>query len=249
MKKYIKFTFILIILAGILSPIAYADAQVVLGSCTYNESAYGLGTGEVTVGMVTETYCKTKPRWKWAANPPASAPSGDSGKLCTYDDKGLATNEPCVGTSNYKLLAPLPGLNSVPVGETNALGNYLNIIIKLIIGLAAVAAMVMIVMGGIQYMTSELPGVKGEGKEKITNAIIGLLIALGAWLILYTINPDLLDTKLNIAQTTIQYAEAPPTAADFQPANTRWNCRFLYSRNSCGNGWDIPHPCMWFDCN
>ena len=57
--------------------------------------------------------------------------------------------------------------------------------------------MVMIVIGGIEYMTSELVSSKKAGIERITNAILGLLIALTAFLILNTINPNLLNVCLD----------------------------------------------------
>jgi hypothetical protein len=78
--------------------------------------------------------------------------------------------------------------------------------IKIVIGFGAVLAMVMIVMGGIEYMTDELISGKEAGKERIRNAILGLLLALGAYLILNTINPQLLSAcldKLPQAEITI----------------------------------------------
>jgi len=85
-------------------------------------------------------------------------------------------------------------------------GNYLNILIKIFLGICAVLAMVMIVIGGIEYMTSDLASSKEAGKKTITSAILGLLLALGAFLILKTINPQLLSVCLNnlpIAEITI----------------------------------------------
>ncbi len=123
-------------------------------------------------------------------------------------------------TSTYNLLAPLPGSNgqlvkTVDVSGSNALADYINTIIRLTIGLAAVLAVLMIIMGGLEYITSELPGAKGEGKQKITNAVVGLLVALGAWVLLYTINPKLVETDLsNLQTTTIQYIEGPEIDAD-----------------------------------
>ncbi|MEK7471201.1 MAG: pilin [Patescibacteria group bacterium] len=101
---------------------------------------------------------------------------------------------------NYNLLAPLPKtdgttMSSYPTQDGN-LSVYLNLMIKLFIGICAVLAVIMIVMGGIEYMTSELPGMKSEGKERIRNAIFGLLLALGAWTLLNTINPNLLKTNI-----------------------------------------------------
>ena len=56
----------------------------------------------------------------------------------------------------------------------------------------------MIVIGGVQYTTSYGSSGKGEAKARILNAVLGLLLVLGAWVILYTINPDLVKLELNI---------------------------------------------------
>jgi hypothetical protein len=109
--------------------------------------------------------------------------------------------------TTYTPLVSLPGLpNNVPF-ETDKtknpcpFGKYLNILIKIFLGIAAVLAMVMIVVGGVEYMTSELASSKEEGKKSITNAVLGLLLALGAYMILNTINPDLLNVCLNNVHT------------------------------------------------
>jgi len=137
------------------------------------------------------------------------------------------TQNKCVPqTSNYEFLAPLPDpfgtqgelLKNIDTAGGNALGRYLNIIIRLAIGFAAVLAMIMIVMGGIQYMTSELVSSKEDGKNRINNALLGLLVALGAWLILFTINPALLNTNVNIPDTIISYEGSPESSVPFSPA-------------------------------
>ena len=113
--------------------------------------------------------------------------------------------------TNYVPLAKLPGLEdkietSKQCTTTNGVttcanpcpfGKYLNILIKLFLGISAVLAMIMIVWGGIQYMTSELASSKEAGRESITHAVLGLLLALGAWLLLFTLNPDLLNICLD----------------------------------------------------
>lgn len=108
-------------------------------------------------------------------------------------------------TSVYQLLAPLPGENGQLISDVNpedGLGTYLNLMIKIFIGLCAVLSVVMIVVGGLEYMTSELSHSKEAGKEKIRDAIFGLLIALGAYALLYTINPDLLKSDITVPNTT-----------------------------------------------
>jgi hypothetical protein len=124
-------------------------------------------------------------------------------------------NGKCTTVTNtdttYTPLAPIPGTpfdGTTPFDTqgTCAFGNYLNIMIKLILGIAAVLSMVMITMGGIEYMTSELVSSKESGKNTITNAILGLVIALGAYVILNTINPQLLNAcldKLPMATITV----------------------------------------------
>ncbi len=120
--------------------------------------------------------------------------------------------------TTYTPLAPLPngsgGLQTTfDSAKANSFGDYLNILIRLFIGICAVLAMIMIVIGGIEYMTSEISGHKEEGKERITNAIFGLIIALGAYALLFTINPQLLDVSLSgIPQATIQEEETPAMA-------------------------------------
>lgn len=120
--------------------------------------------------------------------------------------------------TDYTLLAPLPGAEaSFDPTSDGALGKYINLIIKLVIGISAVLAVVMIVMGGIEYMGSELISSKESGIERIQNAILGLLIALGAYALLNTINPDLLksDIKIDDAVVIVNIEDSAP-----QPYNS-----------------------------
>ena len=59
------------------------------------------------------------------------------------------------------------------------------------IAVAVVLTLIMIIWGGIQYMTTDAWSAKEQGKERIINSLWGLGIALAAWLILNTINPAL----------------------------------------------------------
>jgi hypothetical protein len=51
----------------------------------------------------------------------------------------------------------------------------------------------------MQYIFSRVPGIKGTGRQRIESAFWGLLIALAAWILLQTINP-----QLNILGSTFQ---------------------------------------------
>src|SRR5208337_1669799 len=59
-----------------------------------------------------------------------------------------------------------------------------------------------IVFGGILYAASAgNPGKQSEGREWIKSALFGLLLLAGAYLILFTINPDIVSLNLPTLQT------------------------------------------------
>jgi hypothetical protein len=141
-------------------------------------------------------------------------------KSATNTNTSINTQPPVNTNTNYKLLAPLNGIQnfeSDPEKNPCAFGKYMNMMIKIILGIAAVLAVIMIIKGGFEYMMSSLPSGKESGKGTITQAILGLIIALGAYLILFTINPNLLnfclDKQLPKVELTIQDdIETPMTA-------------------------------------
>ena len=98
---------------------------------------------------------------------------------------------------SYCLLEPLPGVGS-SIDPSTGFGDYANKLIRLLIGAAGALAVVMIVIGGIQYMSSDAVGEKSSGKETMQNALIGLGLALTSYLLLYTINPQLTIIKDNL---------------------------------------------------
>jgi len=65
-----------------------------------------------------------------------------------------------------------------------------------IIEVAGLAAFVMLVTGGVKYLTSAgNPSAIGDAKDQIKSALLGLLIILGSWLILQVVNPELTILK------------------------------------------------------
>ncbi len=80
--------------------------------------------------------------------------------------------------------------------NTGNLSDFLSQAFQFGLAIAAALAVVMIVWGGVEIMLSESVFKKSEGKQRIQDAIWGLLLALFSWLILYTINPAILNFKL-----------------------------------------------------
>jgi len=108
------------------------------------------------------------------------------------DDQGAVTVDslPSNYQQDYIPLAPLPfdGLNG---GTTPTLGEYLAGVFKAGIIIIIILSVIMIVFHAIAYMTVGAISGKTEHRENIWNAILGLLIALGSWLLLNTISPNL----------------------------------------------------------
>lgn len=98
---------------------------------------------------------------------------------------------------DYTLLAPLPcvgdnaGCTSGQVTDKVQLDKYVIFAFNLMIGLAAVAAVVMIVWSGFEYIYTASFTAKKASLDRVWNAIWGLVMALVAFLILRTVNPQL----------------------------------------------------------
>ena len=107
-------------------------------------------------------------------------------------------------------LAPLPGFTGSPT-----LGQWLESLFTILIVVAGILSLIMIIVGGMTYITSESFGDKGKGKTYIINAITGLVLALGAWVILNTINPDLAE-DLDISIPTVSLTIDQEAFVDYE---------------------------------
>lgn len=108
-----------------------------------------------------------------------------------------------------QLSVPIPGMEpfkDIPAAEKGGnlaipwLAQYIAAGYKYFVGIAVILAIVLMMIGGFQWMTSggNSEGVS-SGKKRITHAVLGLGLALGSYTILYTINPDLVELNtLNI---------------------------------------------------
>jgi hypothetical protein len=82
-----------------------------------------------------------------------------------------------------------PGITTA--GTSGNLGTFLSQVFNWGIAVAVALALIMIIWGGIEYMTTDSWQNKENGMSRIKDALWGLGLALGAYLILYTINPCL----------------------------------------------------------
>lgn len=98
--------------------------------------------------------------------------------------------------TQYIPLQPLPGMSG---GQGVRLPGYMSALYKFGVIFASVLAVLMIVIGGVLYITAAgNMGKVEEAKDYIWQAVIGLLIVLGSYMIINTVNPNLVSMSLNI---------------------------------------------------
>lgn len=109
-------------------------------------------------------------------------------------------------------LVGVPGLTG-NVNAEGGLNSYINALYRLSISIAALLAVIKIVIAGAKYMLSDIITHKEEAKKDIQGALIGLLIVIGAIIILNTINTDL--TNLNLTIDTATVSQDPMTIQEY----------------------------------
>ena len=95
----------------------------------------------------------------------------------------------------YQQLAPITDPGTGKDVNTLSFPTYLQGIYRIGIGACFVLGVIMFTWAGIEYIVSESMFGKSAAKSRITNALTGLAIALVSYILLYTINPDLLQFK------------------------------------------------------
>jgi hypothetical protein len=76
------------------------------------------------------------------------------------------------------------------------LAEYIAGIYKYAVAIGSIVAIVLIMVGGLRWLTAGgSASAIDAAKSRISNAVIGLILLLGSYTILYTINPDLVSLK------------------------------------------------------
>lgn len=151
---------------------------------------------------------------------------------------GDCTNAQLSGAKpGYCLLAPLPQFgNAFNPANTKSFGDFMKTTINLAIVLSAVLAVVQIVIGGFKYMTSESFGMKGEGRSQMLGAVLGLVLLSASYLILYTINPNILHFTLSLQDQ--RAPNSPPPTGQVSSETISGNGGIL-TGSSGANGYTV----------
>ncbi|MBN1584996.1 hypothetical protein JW899_01380 [Candidatus Uhrbacteria bacterium] len=157
---------------------------------------------------------------------------GKSGGCCV-GDRCFVPGDGCTSTSPEAVMgrcyAKSPPVSlTVGFGGVNQvvdIGEYLNLAYKYGLGIAAFLAAIMMIVGGFMYLTAGDSGRSSQGKEYIVNAVYGLAVAIGAYVLLATVNPDLL--KMSLPKVPIVKRE------------TFIGCTLTQHCHPCGESYDV----------
>jgi len=98
----------------------------------------------------------------------------------------------------------VPSADLIPQETTTPVPEYVQYIYYFLLGLSGIIALGVLIYAGFQYFTSAgNPEKINEAKSRITAALLGLLILIGSYLILYSINPNLVSFNLPLLRPTI----------------------------------------------
>lgn len=91
-----------------------------------------------------------------------------------------------VNAADYTNQEKIPGAE-----VTSDFITYLKSIINFGFAIIGILALFMLIIGAYQYLMATGSGKTADAKETISSALLGLILGLCAWIILYKINPDL----------------------------------------------------------
>lgn len=109
-----------------------------------------------------------------------------------------SSSEGSSSSLNYTLLEKIPGASN-----GSDLAGYITALYNAALALIVLSAILMLTIGGFMYLTSAgNTSLAGTAKGVITDALIGLIIAIVAYLVLYVINPELVKVTLTSLPST-----------------------------------------------
>lgn len=161
----------------------------------------------------------------------------------SFNSDVLAQDADCPeGRGGYCMLSPI---FADDLGERVEMADYLMRIYNALFLTAGIAATVILIWGGFQYMISETGGKKSEAISMMQNAVYGLLLAMFSYTILYTINPNLLKVNFQLRPIRGLNPVVDPLATTTPPGT--WGTdeaerARLASAGQNGKGIDVKEP-------
>jgi len=158
---------------------------------------------------------------------------------------------PHVFAQGFVPLAGIPGLTEGVNTTSSGLPVFFNNLYKYLIGLAAALAVIMIIWGGLEISTQDSVSKKSDGKERIKQALFGLVLVLSPVLVFSIINPSILNLSLNLPELDTKSGSVQNTPAPYiqQPGSTRPGTLSAARDGTCiafsEGGYTAPQPCAY----
>lgn len=150
-----------------------------LGQAWHNMNA-GVACAEMVKGLEAETDAAEQERVFSEIKPKLQIPVGPN-----FQFSGLLKKEEDMGDGIINTYLYVPYL-----------ADYFSMVYKYLIGIAGILAGIMIAIAGFQWLLAAGDAGKiKHAKERISGALIGLVLALGSYTILFLVNPDLVTFK------------------------------------------------------
>ena len=148
----------------------------------------------------------------------------------------------------YRLTTPFAGFER---GATPGIGDYISGLYVYALGVVGVVALGAIIFWGVVYtLSAGMVTKKQDAIDGITQAVYGLLLLLGAYLILYTINPALVTLREpGVEKLLVAPAITGPTGPDVPPQSGRPSALIynVTAPEACSNnGGQAFSPCQTY---
>ena len=145
-----------------------------------------------------------------------------------------------------------PEKKDCTVIDSNSIGKMVGDIYKFVVGLAAIAAVIVMMAGGYTWLFAGGNASKvGEAKSLIGSAVLGLFLALGSYMILNLINPELtklksldqMNSKITPISATLMTADAICTIGEEEEAQVKEKTTSGggINRETCGKVYENRH--------
>ena len=185
------------------------------------------------------------------------------------EDAGLLSENPTAAatTTNFNeykfatpiLSVPIPNLTFTSAIRSNTqissnfIGEYVSAFYRYLVGIATTIAIVFLMIGGLQYVLAAGTGETTKAKTRIQNAVVGLLLVLFTYVILYTVNPRLVEFQpLSLTvidgvhidnETPTNFTEAFKVVATPGDKGRGWNDVVMYDQKQYANVAYGPESC------
>jgi len=205
-RNYKKYLFVISLLCLFGLPLISAIAA---GCCRNNN------TGQCVSGF-TQSNCEYTSGTGFTSRSWIEPGHCDESGQCVADVTQFVP-PPATPPLTLKLQIPIPGLAQTITIDGDTIGTYISAVYKFFVGALAIIAVVMIMIGGFQWLMAAGSAEKvSHAKETIFGAIIGLVLALTSYLLLYTLNPNLVQYQSLIVNDV--------NPVDITPSNWPTDC-------------------------